>query len=485
VELPGCINFYSCFINNQITKWEMLLRNTSESPLYIQISNDIKERIIMQEFAEGEILPSVRKLSVDLNVSRKTVSDAYDLLLSEGYIESRDRIGYFVCGLYRDTADSNLQKLQTDRPSPQSNRKFLYDFHTGRLDEASFPAALWMKMEQEALRDSQISMAQYTDPQGEIRLRNALCSYLLKSRGVTCSSDRIIITSGLKESLELVSDLISDRVNTIAIEDPGYRIPYLVFERKFKIVPVPLDESGMMTEPLIKSKAQAVYFTPSHQAPMGMVMDLKRRNEIIEWAKSANAYLIEDDYDAELRYNSLPVPALQGMFPDGNVFYTGSVSKVLSPAIRLGYLIIPESVKEKYIDYARQYTSSVSLLTQATMTRLIEKGYWDKHILKMRVIYKKKHDLLIQSVQRYMSDQVEITGQGAGLHIILRLRNSRLESDLIQAALDRNIHVRPLSAGYRSSKGFNGIIALGFGSIAAEKLDDAVACLSRAWFLDK
>jgi GntR family transcriptional regulator / MocR family aminotransferase len=463
----------------------MLLRNTSGSPLYIQISNDIKERIISQEFAEGEILPSVRKLSVDLNVSRKTVSDAYDLLISEGYIESRDRIGYFVCGLYRDTADRSKRNFQDHSLPTTRDNSFLYDFHTGRLDEGSFPAALWMKMEQEALRDSQISMAQYTDPQGEVSLRNALCSYLLKSRGVTCNSDRIIITSGLKESLDLVSDLISDRVNTIAIEDPGYRIPYLVFERKFKIVSVPLDESGMKINRLIKSKAQVVYFTPSHQAPMGMVMDIKRRNEIIEWAKSANAFLIEDDYDAELRYNSLPVPALQGMFPDGNIFYTGSVSKVLSPAIRLGYLIIPESIKEKYKEYARQYTSSVSLLTQAAMTRIIEKGHWDKHILKMRVIYKKKHDLLIQSVQRYMSDQVEITGQGAGLHIILKLRNPYLETDIIQAALDRNIHVRPLSAGYRSSKGFNGFIALGFGSIAADELDDAVACLSRALFSDK
>ncbi len=444
----------------------------------MQIYSRVKNEILQNVYSPGQFLPSVRQLAIELNVSRKTVEAAYDLLISEGYAESLPRKGTFVSTLHTDVGTSETKRaVHRDLQAPD---EYPFDLFPGHLDPASFPFALWMKLQNRFFQNSGSPMSMYSDPQGEYSLRSALSQYLQRSRGVDTSPDRIIITSGLLESLTIIRSLIQNRVSSIAMEDPGYRIPREVF-RDFSIHSIPLDESGVQVSGIVDSKADALYFTPSHQAPMGVIMSKERRKEIIAWAKTHDAYLIEDDYDAELRYNGMPIACLQGSYPGGRVFYISSVSKIISPAIRLGYLLIPEDLVDD-CKMLKIRTTSVSLPIQATMAAMIQEGHWEKHILKMRVVYKRKHDTLIELISNLMGNHIQITGQGAGLHLILKFNKIRSEGDLVKLARNVGVGIQPLSYAYEKSDGFDGIIAPGFGNITLENLEKAAHKLNKAWF---
>ncbi|BCS55236.1 PLP-dependent aminotransferase family protein [Geobacter sp. SVR] len=463
-----------------------ILNNNDPAPLYKQLYHQIRAQVLSGELPADSRLPSVRDLATELSTSRNTVEGAYQELYAEGYIYSRPRSGYFVSALDHDAAPLPLPRAsrKEDRVE-EASPAYRYDFHPARLDRQSFPAQLWRKLFVESLRNNSRQLVQYGELQGEWNLRCAIRRYLERSRGVLCDQEQIIVCAGLQQGLDLVALMLKENHSALAAEDPGYHLPRAVFRNHgYEIVPVPVGANGLDLDLLIAGRSTIAYVTPSHQLPMGYVMPVANRLKLIEWAESGNTFIIEDDYDSELRYHGKPIPSLQGLRPQGNIIYSGTFSKVLSPALRMSYLVLPRSLLPVYRRLFRDYFSTVPFLEQHTLARFMEEGHWDRHIRRMRIIYKKKHDTLLRAVERHFGPRATVIGQGAGLHVVLQLDGAgRCEAEIIRRAQDQGIRLLPFSDTCVSdaSAGHTRLL-LGFGGMTAGDIEPGIALLSQACF---
>lgn len=462
-----------------------ILDNNDPVPLYKQLYNQIREHVLSGKLPADSRLPSVRDMAAELSASRNTVEGAYQELYAEGYIYSKPRSGYFVSALDREAAPLSLSRKPPGRdrfPGPPS--RFQYDFHPARLDPESFPAALWRKCLTDSLRESSRDLAQYRVPQGEWGLRCCIQAYLERSRGVVCDPEQIIICAGLQHGLDIVAQLLKDTHSTVAVENPGYPLPRSVFSNhSYDIIPVPVGPAGLDPEVLKAGNSTIVYVTPSHQLPLGYVMPVANRLTLIEWAESGEKYIIEDDYDSELRYHGKPIPSLQGLRPRGNIIYSGTFSKILSPALRISYLVLPHSLIPAYSRLFRDYFNSVSLLEQRALAKFIEQGHWERHVRRMRTAYKKKHDVLLQAVERHFGSRAVVVGQGAGLHVVLQLPGCTLgEAEIMDRARQKGIRLFPFSDFYVTGKPDAGMVLLGFGGMTVEEIEQGVALLPPVCF---
>ncbi len=358
---------------------------------------------------------------------------------------------------------------------------FTYDFHPARLDPESFPRALWRKCFLECLGESSSELSRYNDPQGDEGLRSAIRDYLERSRGVVCDPDQIVICGGLQQGLEMIAHLLRGNHAAVAVENPGYHLPRAVFRNNaFTVVPVAVGPCGLDLDMLKASGSTIVYVTPSHQLPMGVVMPVANRLKLIEWAGTGGNFIIEDDYDSELRYHGKPIPSLQGLRPEGNIVYMGTFSKILSPALRLSYLVLPPSLRAPYRHLFRDYFSTVSLLEQKTMRKFMEQGHWERHVRRMRIMYKHKHDTLLQLIAHHFGSTATVVGQGAGLHVVVRLAGERPdEAEIIRRAERQGINLFPFSAFSITGRSDSTYLLLGFGGMTAEALGEGVGLLSR------
>ncbi len=459
-----------------------ILNSSNHVPLYRQLYNQIREHILSGKLPADSRLPSVRDIAIELSASRNTVDGAYQELYAEGYIYSKPRSGYFVSALDQETAPQSLTgKPGKDDylPGPPSN--FAYDFHPARLDPESFPTELWRKSFIEGLRRNSEQLVQYGDPQGDWGLRCAIQSYLERSRGVICAPDQIVICAGLQQSLDIVSHILKGNHSVVAVENPGYHLPRSVFKNhSYTIFPVPVGSGGLDLNLLKASNSTIAYVTPSHQMPLGYVMPVANRLALIEWAESGCKYIIEDDYDSELRYHGKPIPSLQGLRPTGNSIYSGTFSKILSPALRLSYMVLPYSLLASYRHLYQDYFPSVSLLEQGTMATFMEQGHWERHIRRMRIIYKKKHDILLRSIETHFGKRAVVIGQGAGLHIVLMLPDTLpSEAEIIDRARQKGIRLFPFSAFHVVGQPEATTLLLGFGGMNSSEIEQGVALLSQ------
>src|SRR5512133_49559 len=461
----------------------MFILNTNDSvPLYKQLYNQIREHILSGKLTAESRLPSVRDLSAELSTSRNTVDGAYQELYAEGYIYSKPRSGYFVSVIDQGATPLTLSctaHKQKHRPAPAPRYRF--DFHPAQLDRAAFPAALWRKCFIDSLRESTRELSHYGDPQGEGELRSSIQGYLERSRGVACEPDQIVICTGLQQSLDIVAHMLKGNHSVVAIENPGYHLPRTVFRNHaFEIVPVPVGSSGLDVDRLKASTSTIAYVTPSHQMPVGCVMPVANRLKLIEWAESGGRLIIEDDYDSELRYHGKPIPSLQGLRPHGNIIYTGTFSKILSPALRISYLVLPRTLLAAYHRTFKAYFPTAALLEQRTLARFMEQGHWERHIRRMRIIYKKKHDALLRAIEQHFGNRAIVIGQGAGLHVVLQLTGSPPgEADIIERARQQGIRLLPLSEFYLTGKPVSTSLMLGFGGMDASGIEQSIALLSR------
>lgn len=458
-----------------------ILNNNSPIPLYKQLYDQIREHILSGKLPANSKLPSVRDLASELSTSRNTVEGAYQELYAEGYIYSKQRSGYFVSLLDQDVAPLSLSHITRKRgrtPDPSAN--YRYDFHPARLDPESFPTVLWRKCFLDCLRERSSELSQYGDPQGEQGLRCAIQEYLERSRGVVCEPEQIVICAGLQHSLDIVAHLLQESHSVVAVENPGYHLPRAVFRNNsYKIVPIAVGTSGLDLESLKASDSTIVYVTPSHQLPMGCVMPVANRLKLIEWAKSGGNLIIEDDYDSELRYHGKPIPSLQGLRPDGNIIYMGTFSKVLSPALRLSYMVLPRSLHARYCRLFQDYFSTVSLLEQRTLARFMEQGHWERHVRRMRITYKQKHTMLLQAIERNFGSKGTVVGQGAGLHVVLQLPDDNPgEAEIILRAGHNGIRLFPFSAFYVTGEPDATNLLLGFGGMTATGIEEGISLLS-------
>lgn len=387
---------------------------SSDIPLHIQLYEALKHDITTR-LEIGSKLPSIRKISQEYRISKNTVESAYSQLYAEGYIESRPKSGYYVA----DADHRPLGEPKSLSGTKTATKVYRYDFFPARQAKSSFPLKLWKRLFNKAV-DQTLDLGSYSDGQGEYALRVEIARYLTLSRGVVCDASQIVIGGAFVDSVTILADLLRDTHPSFAIENPGYAVPRTVFERSgYKILPIEVDENGLRIDDLIRSGANAVYITPSHQYPTGAAMPVANRLKLLEWAKENEGYIIEDDYDSELTYRSRPIPSLQGLDSDDRVIYIGTFAKALSPALRLGYIVLPHRLLEPYHAFHGHF-SRVSLTTQKTLELFLKEGHWERHLRKIRNLNRKKHDLMKQMLIRYLGDRIEILSEGGGLCINIR-----------------------------------------------------------------
>ncbi len=466
------------------------LSNRSGSPYYSQIYSYIKEEIKKGNLKPAARLPSTRLLAEHLKISRSTTQMAYEQLLSEGYIEAVPCKGFYVLridGLVH-TGQAEGRKapsLLTVSPGREKGNAsdWSVDFSPRGIDLCTFPYNTWRKISKNTLVDDNREMFVPGDPQGEPAFREAIRSYLHSARGVNCMADQIIVGAGSEYLLMLLSQILG-AYRVIAMENPTYKQAYRVLESlKYQVVPVAMDQSGINVKLLEKSGADITYVMPSHQYPTGIVMPVKRRQELLAWAYGGeDRFLIEDDYDSEFRYKGKPIPALQGMDGRERVIYCGTFSKSIAPAIRVSYMVLPRPLLAIYREKVNFYTSTVSRIDQNILYQFMLEGHYERHLNRMRAVYKAKHDVLIAGLKPF-ERQFIIRGEYAGLHLLLTDRKGRPEEMLVKKAQALGVKVYGLS-GYFIHEAHNtypSTVVLGFASLTEDEIKKGLKLLEQAW----
>lgn len=463
------------------------LHADSDKCLYEQIYEHIKQEIREGKLLAGERLPSTRSLAEYLQVARSTVDYAYDQLLSEGYIEARPYKGYFVCPMEELLQlESSMQEV-TEPRKLSSQRSMLqlqqvsYDFSPNGIDMSGFPFGVWKRITKNILTDANSELFSQGEPQGDYDLRLTISRYLHSSRGVNCTPEQIVVGAGNDYLLMLLEKILGRHVK-IAMENPTYKRAYRIFESfAYPITTVDMDESGMKADKLNKEDVQLAYVMPSHQFPTGTVMPIGRRRELLKWADGGlDRYLIEDDYDSEFRYRGKPIPSLQASDEHGKVIYMGTFSKAIAPAIRVSYMVLPQELLMRYREKCYFYSCTVSRIDQRILNEFIRDGYFERHLNKMRKIYRGKHDLLLECLKPF-EDKFMISGEHAGLHLLLTAKGNEQEKTFIRSAAENGVKVYGLSDSLVAGVPGKATVLLGFGGLKNQEITEGLKLLEKAW----
>ncbi|WP_462411393.1 MocR-like pyridoxine biosynthesis transcription factor PdxR [Neobacillus sp. Marseille-QA0830] len=458
-----------------------LNKNTTK-PLYEQLYIGIKTAIMSKQIEVGTKLPSKKKLADFLNISQTTIEVAYAQLIAEGFIVAKPRIGFFVEDI------DELPYIETEQaewPEEDAKEKTIrFDFHPGKIDTDSFPFSQWRKYAKDLYDRPSKNLLQSGEPQGEYTLRTEIAKYLYQSRGIVCQPEQIVIGSGTEQLLPMILRLLENN-SKFALENPGYSaIPRNQLQNS--AIPIPVDEDGLIVDELEKTNANVVYITPSHQFPTGAVLSATRRTQLLHWAaKAENRFIIEDDYDSEFRYTGKPIPALQGMDQNNKVIYLSTFSKSLMPSLRVAYFVLPSTLLKKYRETFSYYSATVPRFDQHIVASFMRDGYFSKHLNRMRKIYRKKLDKLTHIFKKYYP-KVIITGDQAGMHILISLPLSISEDQLKKVAAECSIAIYPLSAYLLKPIEYKyPTFLLGFGGIPLEKLEEGIHQLMQCWGIEK
>lgn len=461
----------------------------SRKPIYQQIYEQIKQDIVMGKMPIGSRLTSTRALARELQVGRNTVESAYGQLALEGYITSVASSGYLVNNLQFNLHSKSTAPITINEgvlgSSIDEAKNIQYSFEYGNIDAQSFPKKLWKTYMIDVLDGLHAQEAHSEgDAKGDLHLRTQLMKYLYHSRGVNCKPEQIILCSGTQSALEIMSNLYPYPQKQIAMEEPCYNGASIVFQKNgFYITPIPTDQNGIELSTLAASPVKMVYIAPSHQFPIGAVMPIHKRMEILHWAHKHDTVIIEDDYDSEFRYNGRPIPSLQSIDQYERVIYIGTFSKALSPGLRMAYMILPTWLLPAYQERYTGYQCTVPQIQQKILARFMADGHWEKHVRKICLSQKKKHDSLIDAIKQSMGNKVRIYGHQAGLHIYLEFMDEQNEDQLIQNALTHGVKVCPASPFWLNKQNYkNTALVLGYGMIPEKDIRKAVMILSQAWF---
>ena len=424
-----------------------VLDPTEKSPLYEQLYNRIKNDISAGKIERGDKLPSKRLMARHMQVSVITVENAYAQLNAEGYIYSVEKKGYFAADISKTINTGKLKKiLKTENLSDKAG--YLADFVSNRIDLQGFPITVWSRLVREVLsEDSGRDILKSAPLEGIFKLRNAIADHLYHFRGLDVTKDEIVVGSGTEYLYNLLIQLLgNDRI--YATEDPGYPKPYLIYKSNKAVCEhVPMDEQGIDVEILNKSQADIVHITPSHHFPTGVVMPIARRYELLRWAyEKEGRYIIEDDYDSEFRMSGRPIPSLKSIDDIGKVIYINTFSKTISPSIRIAYMVLPSDLMERFRKELYFYTNTVASLEQKVLALFISRGYFEKHINRMRNIYRLKRDALINYIRNSSaSSKCEILESDSGLHFLLKVETDIPDELVIEKAEKENIRISTVS----------------------------------------
>jgi GntR family transcriptional regulator / MocR family aminotransferase len=459
--------------------------------LYRQIYDAYRSAILGRTLRPGQRVPSTRTLAKELGVSRIPILNAYAQLLAEGYFQSRVGSGTVVSRSLPEEAP--IASARTARPAkaspsarPLSKRSLNSEsnvpwlrgwgpFGVSQVAFEHFPFGTWNRIITRQSRRSFDKSLDYGDPMGLKKLRGAIANYVRTARGVTCEDDQIMVVSGSQQALEITTRVLMNPGNSVWMEEPGYRFAHRVFRfHDCRVVPVPVDYEGLNVSEGIRRgrRARAALVTPSHQYPLGVTMSASRRLQLLEWAERYGAWVIEDDYDSEYRYETMPIPSLQGLDTNSRVIYIGTFSKVMFPSLRLGYIIVPKDLIHSFLSVRLSMDIGPPYFFQAVMADFITEGHFSRHIRRMRVLYGERREALIESLRKAFGFGVDIVGGQAGMHLSMTLKNVRDRQVALQAAKE-NLWLVPLSTSYLQRPLRQGFI-LGFGSTRTLEMPAAV-----------
>ena len=446
------------------------LNKKSKKPLYEQLYDHISSEIRSGNLKENERMPSKKALSSHLGISVNTIETAYSMLVQEGYLTPLPRSGYYVCRIAQPIGENIFYtKKQTIK---QTHR---IDFKTNAVDSDAFPFSTWIKLSKETMYSSP-ELLNSGESQGDYELRESIAKYLHEFRGVKCDPEQIIVGAGIEYLLLLLTKILGDN-NIYAVENPGYRKTCEILKSSGAgINYIPLDRDGMIIDSLINTKANVVYITPSHQFPTGVTMPIGRRFELLSWAaEKENRYIIEDDYNSEFNFSSKPIPAVQGLSPNSRVVYMSTFSRTLAPSIRIAYMVLPPALLEIYHKRFSMYSSTVSRFEQHTLNKFISGGYLQRHLNRVKNIYRKRRDLLISELKA-LPYQTEIYGEKSGLHLLVK---TPFADKILKTAEKNGIKLYSLDDYFfTETKSPSNIIIIGYASCTEDNITELIHTIS-------
>ena len=473
------------------------LDSNSNTPLYRQLYDRLREAILLGGLAPGSKLPSTRACAEALGIARNTALNAYEQLLAEGYLMGRLGSGTFVSlSLPEEFLNAPAPRVRrTPEPPPPVSRRgaglaaipsplsreqeSIRAFRHGLPAVDEFPFDSWGRLTARIWRDRPAGLMSYGDPAGYRPLREAIAAYLGVSRGVKCGADRVIVVSGSQQALDLTARVLLDPGDGAWIEDPGYlgaRGAFLA--AGVKLFPAPIDGDGATLppdEPM--GRIRLAYVSPAHQYPLGGTMGMGRRLALLDWAKRANAWIAEDDYDSEFRYAGRPLAALQSIDAQGRVIYIGTFSKVLFPSIRLGYIDVPDSLVDLFVQ-AKTFASGHSpSVEQAVLAEFMSSGHFDRHVRRMRHLYADRQEVFLRASHRELTGRVEVRPSEAGMHLIAWLGPGVDDRAVSRRARERGIVITPLSS-LAITPQKRGALVLGYTAIEPRAIRDGIRHLA-------
>lgn len=459
-----------------------------ESPVSLarQVCACLRESILNGTLTQGDRLPSTREMAKNLNVARNVVIECYEQLAAEGYVTMRGGSGTYVTeGVSFETAAAARGAEAANKVSVPM-KPDVVSFRTGVPDLASIPLEKWGKLYRDIAASAAHEKMDYQSPFGERELREQLSTYLRRVRGVRADPDNILITNGAAQAFSLLSQFVPAG-GTALVENPlSHGILHTLQGNNVRVATVPVDESGMMTSMLPPDAPQLIFTTPSHQFPTGVVLPVRRRIEMIQYAQKHGAFIVEDDYDSEFRFGGSPIESLQQLAPD-QVVYVGTFSKTLMPALRIGYMALPGALRERMEEAKYIADLHSPVLEQLTLAKFLESGLFDRHIRKMRKLYLARRNRLIQCLSDAFGNEAAVSGADAGMHLVATFRNLRFDGALLQKIEEHGLSISAVGRHYLRSDGggreetpYDGSLIFGYGNTSLERIEEGVRRLREA-----
>ena len=459
-----------------------------------QLYSGLRAAILEGKLGPGERLPSTRDFAEQLGVSRTIVLLAFEQLLAEGFVEGRKGSGTYVSaalGAMRPRSVGATAKLALSHfgamaesavaamNSPRFTAKGVrYDFSYTRGAIEGFPLEAWQRILMRNARRATVRAHDYGPAGGSAALREAIAAHLRRSRAVACGAEQVIVVNGSQQALDLAARVLLERGQRVAIEDPHYQGAREVFRAwGAQLCPVPVDDNGIDIEKL-PHKAKLAFVTPSHQFPTGAVLPLSRRVALLDWAKRENAVIIEDDYDGEFRYGGQPVESMQGLDTEGRVIYTGTFSRTVFPALRLGYLVAPKSLVAALTSAKWLCDRHTATLEQETLAEFISSGAYERHLARARRANAKRRSALLAAIEAQLGGRVRVTGESSGTHVVLWPRTRMKEDPIIAAAAQQSVGIYGTSQYYLGKSRRTGLM-LGYARMREEEIREGIRRLAR------
>lgn len=445
--------------------------------LYKCIKNDILHGIL----APGDRLPSKRSFAKHLNISTITIENAYAQLVAEGYIYSIPKKGYFAADITHSIKQSPPQDADIlEKTSNQST--YFADFISNQTNPSNFPFSIWAKLMREVISECSVELMTNSPCAGISELRQAIADHLKQFRGMTVTSEQIIVGAGTEYLYGILIQLLG-RDNSYAVEDPGYqKIAQIYKSNQVVCHHIPLDQQGILISSLEATGADVVHLSPSHHYPTGIITPISRRYELLGWASKSNSrYIIEDDYDSEFRLMGKPIPSLQSIDVMEKVIYVNTFTKSLASTIRISYMILPKHLADKYYAELSFYSCTVSTFEQYTLAKFIRDGYFEKHINRMRSYYRTQRDVLLNCIKNSpLSTSVTIKEEDSGLHFLMHIKTTLSDEAILRKAETEQLHLACLSQYYHKRyTNTEHILIINYSGIETDKIEEAIARLGK------